>query len=133
MDNTREFLETELKKRGWKQADLARASNLDSAVISNIMNGKRKMGEDTGRAIAQAFEMPAEIVFRAVGLLPPINPRKEHVEELAHLAELLDPEDLEDLIELARLRAKKKVAKTNIQKQQSSRSLKPARTVSRDS
>jgi transcriptional regulator with XRE-family HTH domain len=70
MESLKEFLDDEMKKRGWKQADLARAANLDSAVISNIYNGRRKMGDETGRAIANALRIPPEEIFRKAGLLP---------------------------------------------------------------
>ena len=65
MENIRDFLEKEMGRYGWKQADLARASNLDSAVISNIINGRRRMGEETGKAIARALQLPPEELFRA--------------------------------------------------------------------
>jgi transcriptional regulator with XRE-family HTH domain len=85
MENIREFLEFQMGKRGWKQADLARASNLDSAVISNIINGRRRMGEETGRAIAQALHLPAEEVFRAAGLLPPETKNDPLTDEAEYL------------------------------------------------
>jgi len=128
MENIREFLEAELKKRGWKQADLARASNLDSAVVSNIINGRRRMGEETGKAIAHALQLPPEQVFRAAGLLPPIPPKHSQINELDHLAYLLGEEDLEEVIEYAKMRLKKRQEKV-IYKQKSSRSIRPARSA----
>lgn len=45
MDNFKDWLASELKNRRWRQADLVRESGLDSAFISNLINGKRKPGE----------------------------------------------------------------------------------------
>lgn len=128
MDKTREFLETEMKARGWKQADLARASKLDSAVISNIINGRRKMGEETGRAIADAFGLPPEIVFRAGGLLPDVPEEVAREEELDYLLSQLTPEDLQEVIDYARLRLQKKREKQDYKKKLS-RSIRPARSA----
>jgi transcriptional regulator with XRE-family HTH domain len=108
MESIREFLEAEMGKRGWKQADLARASNLDSAVISNIINGRRKMGEETGRAIAHAFRIPVEEVFRAAGLLPPVSEENSKKEELNYLLNMLDDDDLQEIIKYARYRLEDK-------------------------
>ncbi len=41
------FLKEEMEKKNWKQADLARAANLDSAVISMLINEKRGPGNDS--------------------------------------------------------------------------------------
>jgi transcriptional regulator with XRE-family HTH domain len=76
MENFGEWIATELKKMNWKQADLSRSSGLDSAVISNLINGKRGPGEDTCRSIASAFRLPPETVFRAAGILPPLPPEE---------------------------------------------------------
>jgi transcriptional regulator with XRE-family HTH domain len=73
MDNEfSEWLTDELRKRGWSQADLARAANIHRQVVSTYINGRRsKPDEDVLRSIARAFKMPPEEVFRAAGLLPP--------------------------------------------------------------
>lgn len=70
MDNFGDWILERLKEKKWRQADLARAANLDTAVISNLINSKRGPGEDTCKAIARALDLPPETVFRAAGLLP---------------------------------------------------------------
>lgn len=65
-----EWLHAKLNERGWKQADLARAANLDSAVISNLINKKRGPGKVTCQAIAHALRIPVEVVYREAELLP---------------------------------------------------------------
>ena len=44
MENVLEFLEENMKKRGWSQADLARKSGLDTSLVSNIFSGRRNIG-----------------------------------------------------------------------------------------
>jgi len=71
MDTFPEWLLSKLDELKWKQADLVRESKLDSAVVSNIINGKRKVGKVTATAIAHALQLPPELVFEKAGLLPP--------------------------------------------------------------
>lgn len=87
------WLQKEIEKRGWKQADLARAAQLDSAVISNLINERRKPGEESCTAIAHALQIPAEQVFRAAGILPKSNPRDERIERLLNRIEQLSDTD----------------------------------------
>jgi transcriptional regulator with XRE-family HTH domain len=70
MDNFGEWLAGQLQAKGWRQADLARASGLDSAVISNLVNGRRNPGVNSCVAIARALSLPNEEVLEAAGLLP---------------------------------------------------------------
>ena len=68
-----EWLQAEMDKRGWSQSDCARAADLNRAVINKLLNEKCRPQPTTLIAIAKAFKIPAEIAFRAAGLLPP-NP-----------------------------------------------------------
>lgn len=95
MENFGDWLNKEIKRRKWRQADLARAANLDTAVISNLVNGKRGPGEDTCTAIAKAFDLPPETVFRAAGLLPPAPEITPVMERALYYLSQLDPEDQE--------------------------------------
>lgn len=70
MTDFAEWLESELKKRKWKRADLARATKLSQTALSQIFKDKRKPGPDLCNAIAGAFGIAPEIVFRQAGLLP---------------------------------------------------------------
>jgi transcriptional regulator with XRE-family HTH domain len=69
--NKGEWLDNLLEERGLKPADLARKSGLDPAVISNIRNGKRNTGVDVANKIADALNLPYDVVYRAAGILPP--------------------------------------------------------------
>lgn len=58
METKGQWLNDLLEDAGWTPADLARATGLDSAVISNIRNGKRGTGADTALKIAHALKLP---------------------------------------------------------------------------
>ena len=69
------WLESELKKRGWNQSDLANASRQRGYVvvapqISRILSREQQAGIDSVIAIAHGLGLPREIVFRARGWLP---------------------------------------------------------------
>lgn len=130
MDNFSDWLVLQMDERGWKQADLARAANLDTAVISNVINNRRKAGEIVCRAIAKAFTVPPETVFRAAGLLPPKTSQNEKLDEALHLLSMLEGDDLEELIQIARLKLDRRKSPPTIKPHQSRR--KPAQTVLKD-
>lgn len=90
MENKGNWLDILLEEMNWKPADLARATGLDSAVISNIKNGRRGIGIDTAILIAKATKRSPENILRMAGEFPAIN-ADEWVEEQAHKLSLLTP------------------------------------------
>ena len=88
------WLKQELESRNWKQADLVRETNLDSAVISNLVNGKRRSGESTARAIAHALKLPVDFVFEKAGILPPKPEATMLQRKLLHASEGLPESDI---------------------------------------
>ena len=88
------------------QADLARASGITRGGVSNLLNQVRKPDPDTCNAIAKAFNLPVETVFRAAGLLPP--PPSNEPPTLAEWIEIFmqaDEHTREDLLNYAQYRA----------------------------
>lgn len=109
--NKGRWLDELLVEMGWTSADLARASGLDSAVVSNIRNGKRGTGFDTALKIAKALKLPPEQIYQAAGLLPPKITKSWLIERIIEEMEDLLPEDKEDVmdfIEMIRKRREKK-------------------------
>ncbi|MCM3338021.1 helix-turn-helix transcriptional regulator [Paenibacillus sp. MER TA 81-3] len=51
----RQELQEELSKRGWKQKDLAEATDIENSSISNIFNAKQSIMLPQLHAINQAF------------------------------------------------------------------------------
>jgi len=75
----------ELDKRGWSQSDCARSASLNRAVINKLLNGKSRPQPSTLVAIARAFKIPIETVYRAAGLLPPNTDHDDSTQELMHI------------------------------------------------
>lgn len=68
------WLQQELDKRGWDQNELAKRSEragykISQSQLSRIMSGERQAGPDACIAIAYAFGIPREEVFRMRGWL----------------------------------------------------------------
>jgi transcriptional regulator with XRE-family HTH domain len=121
-----DWLRNELRERGWTQAELARRSGISPAHITKALNGERGFGEQSIRAIANAFNLPAEHVFRMAGVLPPVSAEKSKMAELSYLLNMLDDDDLDELIRFARFRLEDK------EKKKPSRSKRPARSALKD-
>ena len=100
------WLNEELNARGWNQSDLARAAGLGRGTISNVLNNTRQPGPDICTAIADAFNLPPEFVFRRAGLLPPKKDEDPDFEEWKTLLDNLDEGDRLELLEFARLKLK---------------------------
>ena len=71
-----EWLQKELDKRGWSHSESSRRTGIPRSHISRLLNGTRNAGPDPCIAIAKAFNLPREEVFRARGWLlsEPENP-----------------------------------------------------------
>lgn len=97
------WLDEELNRRGWTQADLARSSGLSTGTISLLYTGGRKPGKRTAPAIARAFNIPPERVFQAAGILEYKTPTTDQLDQLVHLAAQITDADRDLLIDMARL------------------------------
>jgi len=116
MDTFPEWLLSKLDELKWKQADLVRESKLDSAVVSNIINGKRKVGKVTATAIAHALQLPPELVFEKAGLLPPTKTDLSPIKRAAiHAIETADDEDVDFINRWLNDRQEHKSAKLTLQ------------------
>lgn len=65
-----EWVEEELKNKGWNRNDLSRRSGVDSGHLSRVLNRERGYGPDTVLAIAQALGAPPVLAFQKAGWLP---------------------------------------------------------------
>ena len=97
-----EWLIIELNKRGWSQSDLARAAGINRQVISAYINRQRKKPDtDKLKAIAKAFNLPAEVVFDAANVLHPENADNEEKLILLHHFENMTDEKRKILLSIA--------------------------------
>jgi transcriptional regulator with XRE-family HTH domain len=88
-----DWLIKEMNKRGWSQSDLARSSDLNRAVINKLLNGQTLPRPTTLEAIARAFKVPVEQVFRMAGILPEIPENESYLEEaIHHIRQIQDPQ-----------------------------------------
>jgi transcriptional regulator with XRE-family HTH domain len=68
-----EWLQAQLDDLDRNQAKLARKAHVSKTAISDVLSRKHPAGRELCTAIASAFKMPPETVFRAAGLLPPAS------------------------------------------------------------
>jgi len=106
-----EWLKRELESKHWRQADLAKATHLDSAVISNLINGKRGPGIDTCNTIARALDLPLETVYRAAGILPLSTEETLRETKMKGIFKQLSEEDQDELIQIAAFKLDKQKAR----------------------
>jgi len=89
MGNAEEFalwLQAEMDRHDWTQADLSRISNISKPQIARVLSGSRGIGPDACNAIARALRLPPELVFRKAGLLPPSETSEdEDIERTNHI------------------------------------------------
>jgi len=94
------WIDTEVKANGWTYAELARRAKKSPGSISNTMNGHNVVTWDFCAAIAMAFGLPPETVFKEAGLLPKTK-ESTTLEHLVDVAEKLDEEKLGLLANIA--------------------------------
>ena len=87
--NFPDWLQSELDKRRWSQADLAYSAGISRAVVNKLLNRKTYPQPDTLQAIARAFKIPIETVYRAAGLLPAETEAETFEAEIIHKLKLI--------------------------------------------
>jgi transcriptional regulator with XRE-family HTH domain len=92
METLVEYLEAELARRSWRQADLARAARVPDATIHHILNRSRRAGPEVCNALARALDEPPERIFRMAGLLPLLPPSVEEEQEAVRILRGLSPD-----------------------------------------
>jgi transcriptional regulator with XRE-family HTH domain len=71
-ENFGEWLDRERIKRGWSQSELARrGGKISPSAVQQVITGVTHPGPRLCQAVARAFEMPLEEVFRLAEILPP--------------------------------------------------------------
>lgn len=97
------WLEAELAQRRWSYHQLARRAGISHSLLSRVRAGAVPSWSACS-AVAGAFDLPPEQVFRQAGLLPPIPPEQSEYEEFRRLLARLSEEDRQELLEIARLK-----------------------------
>ena len=86
------WLDKLLEKRKWDAAELSRVTRIDSAVISNIKNGKRGVGIDTAKKMGKALNVRPEHILRLAGVFDPVPDDDEWVNEIGDRLKALPPD-----------------------------------------
>ncbi len=93
-----EWLNEQLRQRGWTQGELARRCGLSrSGVNKNLRNLAQKPSPETCNAIARALNLAPITVFRAAGWLPEDQDLPE-LDELREKFSKLSPNGRQQLI-----------------------------------
>ena len=95
------WLDREIQARGLTDAELARRGGIVQSVISGARAGKLP-GWDACAGIAKGLGLPAEVVFRQAGHLPPLPGLDTVKVELDHLYSLATPEQQREVLDFVR-------------------------------
>lgn len=98
-----EWLENELRERGWTQTELARRAGMSRAAISMLVNGRNHPKAETCIALARGFDLPAETVLMAADLLPEnqVPDRDPSLQELMNLMKRMTEEERREILDYA--------------------------------
>jgi transcriptional regulator with XRE-family HTH domain len=108
------WLEQQLEKRSWSMSELARRCDVSHPTISRVISGERGPGPDLCRAIAHAFDMPEEKVFRIAGLLSELPAPDEDFTfaQVYDMMKHLTPEERVEIMEYVRWRFRRQMRKS---------------------
>jgi transcriptional regulator with XRE-family HTH domain len=99
-----DWLLNEMNKRGWSQADLARASGINRQSVSDYVNRRRTNPDpDVLVSLSKGLHLSPITVFRAAGLLPPGG---EHAvfADYEHLLSQLTPEEQDEIRQIIEIK-----------------------------
>lgn len=100
----KEWLEGELKRKGWTQSELARAAKVPRATISNLLNDVRNPGPDLLGRIAIALELPDVYVFRKAGIIDPAPKSTDQTDLLLGLFSRFPDDEKDELLTYMQLK-----------------------------
>jgi transcriptional regulator with XRE-family HTH domain len=84
------WLEHQLRRRAWSQADFVRNSGLSRSAVSAWITGTRIPDPESCDRIADALHIDVETVLRKAGHLPDVETLDEFTEELIGLIKRID-------------------------------------------
>ena len=105
-----DWITGQMQRRNWNQADLARAAGLTPPTLSRLLSGQRSPGAAVCKALARAFDLPVETVYRQAHLLPTEPDWSPTLDEWTWLFEQLEDTDREELLAFARIKLQRQRA-----------------------
>lgn len=108
-----EWLDKEIRKKGWTRSRLAIRSGLTPSAIYLVASGERQPGPEMCKGIAKALNVSVEEVLRAAGILSPLSKTEGNFERLKYLIKDLSPEEQDEALDVleALVRAKARKVK----------------------
>jgi transcriptional regulator with XRE-family HTH domain len=95
------WLKEEARARNWSLRELARRASVSHGIVSAVAAGQRQPTWDFCVALARAFHLAPEDVFRRAGLLaPPLSAGRVR-EELLEFIDVLTEEDQRIILQVA--------------------------------
>lgn len=101
-----DWLSKEMDERNLGASQLASLAHVTRGAIGNVLRENRDPGPELCTALAKAFKIPPEVLFRKAGLLPALPGLNEKIEEIKEIAFHLSDDELNELLMQARLRMK---------------------------
>jgi len=100
-----DWLNYEMARKGWTQAELARKSKLSRQAINYYLGGKSKQPDEFAlQKLAEAFQVPIEDAYRAAGIPVTESKQDRWVGRMeSKLAQITDEDDrrtVEGMIDL---------------------------------
>lgn len=96
------WLDKEMKLRNLNDAQLERMAGIGQGVISNVRSGRRNVGPAVLEKIADALNLPVELVYREAGRLPPYRGRSVEQAEIDHLVGQLSKADRQEILAIVK-------------------------------
>lgn len=75
------WINNEAKQRGWSLRQVARRSGISHSTVSRLANAEIRATAETCRALALAFGISAEDLFRIADLLPGEEASSNHIRQ----------------------------------------------------
>jgi len=92
MTEINEWLDQQIKERGWSSSELARRAGISQSSVSNVLTGKQIPGLEFCKGVARALDVRTEELLQRAGHLPPMpEPVVEEQEALRLLRGLSRP------------------------------------------
>jgi transcriptional regulator with XRE-family HTH domain len=95
-----DWVNKELKKKGWSMRELARRSKIDASTVSKVLSGEDKPGAKFYQGVARAFGYPLESIERLDREgIEPFSPGPDNtLDDLAALVATLPQEARQEVL-----------------------------------
>lgn len=100
-DNFILWIDEQIRHLGWSDRQLALHAGISPSVISKARSGLRPIGWEACIAIANALNLPPDLVLQKAGHLP--TTEQAEIGELSHIYQQLGSKDRKRILDIARV------------------------------